>query len=165
MALFTAIGAVLSLLEIPLLGTTLKLDIANVPAIIGGLAFGPGAGCLIGIITHLIHALIYADFVGALMNIASVITFVLPAALLYRRFKKTVGLIAGLAVGAVVSFVVVVPLNFVVWPLLMGSSIEAVVGMMAVFIIPLNAAKGIGCSILVFVLFKSLGRLLTQNAR
>jgi riboflavin transporter FmnP len=165
MALFAAIGAVLSFIEIPLLGTTLKLDLANVPAIIAGLAYGPAAGCLVGIITHFIHAIFLADFVGAIMNIASVITFVVPAALIYRRSKTTTGLIVGLVVGIIVSFIVVVPLNFLVWPLFMGFSVDDVAGMMAAFIIPLNIIKGVGGSILAFIVFKTLGRLFTQEAR
>jgi riboflavin transporter FmnP len=165
MALFAAIGAVLSFIAVPLFGTTLKLDLANVPAIIGGLAFGPAAGCLIGVITHFIHALFSGDIVGAIMNIASAVTFVIPAALIYRRTKTTASLVVGLVVGIVISFALVVPLNFVVWPLFMGLPIEKVVGMMAAFIIPLNIIKGVGGSVLSFIIFKTLGRLFTQEVR
>lgn len=165
MALFAAIGAVLSFIEIPLFGTTLKLDIANVPAIVAGLAFGPGAGCLVGVVTHFIHASFFADFVGAFMNIASVVTFVIPSALIFRRKKTTTSLVVGLVVGIIVSFAIVVPLNFVAWPVLMGFSVADVAGMMAAFIIPLNIIKGVGGSILAFIIFQSLGRFFAQEVR
>ena len=74
MALMCAIGVLLSFIEFPLLPgvTWLKFDASNMPAMVSGFAFGPGAGVAVGILTAIIHGLLMADFTGALMNVLTV---------------------------------------------------------------------------------------------
>lgn len=90
MALMCAIGVLLSFIEFPLLPgvTWLKFDASNMPAMVSGFAFGPGAGVAVGILTAIIHGLLMADFTGALMNVLTVTCFVLPAAIIYKK-KRT----------------------------------------------------------------------------
>lgn len=87
MALMCAIGVLLSFIEFPLLPgvTWLKFDASNMPAMVSGFAFGPGAGVAVGILTAIIHGLLMADFTGALMNVLTVACFVLPAAIIYKK--------------------------------------------------------------------------------
>lgn len=68
MALMCAIGVLLSFIEFPLLPgvTWLKFDASNMPAMVSGFAFGPGAGVAVGILTAIIHGLLMADFTGHL---------------------------------------------------------------------------------------------------
>ena len=74
MALMCAIGVLLSFIEFPLLPgvTWLKFDASNMPAMVSGFAFGPGAGVAVGILTAIIHGLLMADFTGALMNVLKI---------------------------------------------------------------------------------------------
>lgn len=90
MALMCAIGVLLSFIEFPLLPgvTWLKFDASNMPAMVSGFAFGPGAGVAVGILTAIIHGLLMADFTGALMNVLTVTCFVLPAAIIYKKKRN-----------------------------------------------------------------------------
>ena len=101
MALMCAIGVLLSFIEFPLLPgvTWLKFDASNMPAMVSGFAFGPGAGVAVGILTAIIHGLLMADFSGAVMNIIVVLFYVLPAALIYKRMHTFAGAIIALVVG------------------------------------------------------------------
>ena len=58
MALFVAIGVILSFIEFPLIPGTdfLKYDASAVPAMIMAFAYGPASGCLVGVLTAGIHA-------------------------------------------------------------------------------------------------------------
>lgn len=96
MALMCAIGVLLSFIEFPLLPgvTWLKFDASNMPAMVSGFAFGPGAGVAVGILTAIIHGLLMADFTGALMNVLTVTCFVLPAAIIYKKKAPTPPLLA-----------------------------------------------------------------------
>lgn len=98
MALMCAIGVLLSFIEFPLLPgvTWLKFDASNMPAMVSGFAFGPGAGVAVGILTAIIHGLLMADFTGALMNVLTVTCFVLPAAIIYKK-KRTYPAAIGLS--------------------------------------------------------------------
>jgi len=86
MALLTAIGVILSFIEPSIMPAApfLKYDASNVTAVLGGLAYGPSAGCIIGIVVAWIHALFSGDYWGAIVNTVVVIAFVLPVSWIYR---------------------------------------------------------------------------------
>ena len=103
MALMCAIGVLLSFIEFPLLPgvTWLKFDASNMPAMVSGFAFGPGAGVAVGILTAIIHGLLMADFTGALMNVLTVTCFVLPAAIIYKKKRTYPAAIGGLVLSII----------------------------------------------------------------
>jgi len=166
MALFIAIGVVLSFIEFPLIPAVpwLFYDASNVPAMLAGFAFGPAAGCLVGTLIALLHGLLKVDPVGAVMNIIGMVFYVLPAALLYKRFKGTGSIIVGLVLGSVVSAAVVILANFVFTPLYFGGTVEEVMMMLVPVLLPFNALKVLLNSVLAFVLYKSLYRLLNRSS-
>ena len=162
MALLTALGVVFSFIEIPITGPVLLYDPSNTAAMIGGLAFGPGAGAVIGVLSTCIHGVFKGDFAGTLINLVAVISFVVPAAAVYRRYPSIKGCIVGLAIGCVASFAFTVPMNFVVWPIYAGMSFSDVVDFLPV-LAPFNLAKIALNGIVSFALFKSLEKLLRQG--
>jgi riboflavin transporter FmnP len=85
MALFIAIGVILSFIEFPLIPGIefLKYDASAVPALLVGFSFGPAAGCIVGILVAVIHAF-DGNFWGGIMNSGIVVAYVLPASLVYR---------------------------------------------------------------------------------
>ncbi|MCL2883736.1 MAG: ECF transporter S component [Coriobacteriia bacterium] len=89
MALLTAIGIILSFIEPSIMPAApfLKYDASNVPAVLGGLAYGPGAGCLIGIISAWVHALLSGNYWGAIVNTVVIIGYVVPVSLIYRASR------------------------------------------------------------------------------
>ncbi|MCL1879468.1 MAG: ECF transporter S component [Actinomycetia bacterium] len=86
MALFLALGVVLSFIELSLFPPApfLKYDASNVPALLTGFSYGPAAGCLVGVLIAWIHSLFTGNFWGALVNTGVVIAYVLPASLIFR---------------------------------------------------------------------------------
>jgi riboflavin transporter FmnP len=122
---------------------------------LGGLGFGGGAGSIIGVLATLIHGLLKGDFVGAFMNVTAVLAYVLPAAAVYKKFNSVGGSLVGLALGSVVSLVVVVLMNLWVTPLYYGMPFIAIFDMLPAIIL-FNAFKVLLNSILSFALLASL---------
>jgi riboflavin transporter FmnP len=186
MALFIALGLILSFIEFPLLPGTdfLKYDASSVPALLAGFTYGPVAGCLVGVITALVHAFFTGNFWGALMNIGVVIAFVLPISLIYKyslksqQKKNTLDntlvpganvqtmqtnakvpntlIIVGLVLSCVLTIAAAIVMNLVVTPIYMGVPRAAVIGMILPILLPFNILKAIINSVLGFVLLKSL---------
>ena len=153
MALMCAIGVLLSFIEFPLLPgvTWLKFDASNMPAMVSGFAFGPGAGVAAGILTAIIHGLLMADFTGALMNVLTVTCFVLPAA------------IGGLALSIIAAMAGAVVGNLIVTPMWLGVPFEAVTAMIIPILIPFNLLKGLRNAVLTLVIYKSISNLITPK--
>jgi riboflavin transporter FmnP len=89
MALFVAIGVILSFIEFPLIPVAdfLKYDASAVAALLSGFAYGPVAGCVVGILIALIHAF-DGNIWGGIMNSGIIIAFVLPASFAYKYLVK-----------------------------------------------------------------------------
>jgi riboflavin transporter FmnP len=174
MALFIALGVILSLVEFPLIPGIefLKYDASTVPALMAGFTYGPGAGCLVGVLVAWIHVLFTGNYWGAVMNSCMVIAYVLPIALIYRqgirkaRAKgRTDGpssgiLVAAFALGIVLTTAVAIGMNLIVTPLYTGMPVEAIITMILPALLPFNLAKALLNSVLGFILLKSLRRFL-----
>jgi riboflavin transporter FmnP len=166
MALFVALSAVFAFIPIPLFPPAamfgITYDPANVPAMLGGFGYGPGAGCLIGILGSLVHGLIASDLVGTFMNIGVVVAFVLPAALICRKSKTSARLIMGLIVGSVLSVAVAIPLNLIIWPHFYGIPFDETLTYVVPLMLPFNALKALLNSVLSFLLYVSLRSFFEQ---
>lgn len=91
--MFSAIAMVLMLFDFPLPFTPpfYKLDLSELPVLIGSFAFGPAAGVMIEFIKILLKLLIKGTstaFVGELANFVVGCSLILPASVIYS-FKKT----------------------------------------------------------------------------
>ena len=98
-----AVATVLRFLEtsIPLIPTFYKLDLSNIPALLGGFALGPIAGTAILFIKNLIYLPFSQTFgVGEIADFVISIALVLPAALIYKYKKNRRGAILGMASGS-----------------------------------------------------------------
>ena len=165
MAIFIALGALLGFIPIPILPAmpTITYDPANVPAILGGFVYGPGAGCIIGILSSLVHGLLVGDVIGTAMNMVAVVTFVIPAALILHKNKKSsVRLIVALVVGSLISVACMIPANFIGWYLYSGVPFEVTVTWVLPILLPFNLVKALLNSVLSFILYKSLYKLLER---
>jgi riboflavin transporter FmnP len=158
MALFVALGFILSFIEIPLM-PYLKYDPANVTALLAGLAYGPVSGCLVGGVTAVLHACVTGNWPGALVNIVVACAFVLPAAIVYRHSKRVAWQVFGLVLSCIAMLACAVAMNLLVYPFL-GTPVEAVVAMIVPLLIPFNRIKGVINAVLAFVLQKSLRKFL-----
>jgi riboflavin transporter FmnP len=168
MALFTALCAVFAFIPLPIFPPAalfgITYDPANVPAMLGGLGFGPGAGCLIGVLGWILHGLLSSDYIGALINIVVVLAFVVPGALICRKSKTTARLVVGLVVGSIVSVAVIIPVNLVIWPQFYGIPFDETLTYVVPLMLPFNALKALLNSVLSFLLYKSLWRFFRPAA-
>ena len=98
MALLSAIAFVLmTYVKFPVkyLGF-LEFEVSDVPAVIGGLAFGPVVGVAIVLLKNAIHLFITSTAgVGELANFLVMAAYVLPIAILGRKKHKVAGFVAG----------------------------------------------------------------------
>lgn len=165
MALMAAIGALLAFVQIPLIPgvTFLTYDPSFVPAMICGFAFGPGAGVAVGSIGVIIYGLIMGDWVGALMNVIMAVCYVLPAALIYRKFHTFKGAIAGFAVSCVTVLIGALIANLTVGVWFWYGSTDVIMPLLLPAVVPFNLAKAILNSVLTMVIYKAVSNLITPK--
>lgn len=120
MSLLSALSYVLMLLESPAYIGFLRLELSDIPAIIGGFTYGPIAGVVIELIKNLIKAITATNtaWVGELANFAVSVAYVVPASIIYRRLQNkhksfiafSVATIAMTIAGFLVNYFITVPL-------------------------------------------------------
>ncbi|MBC2303726.1 ECF transporter S component [Listeria booriae] len=153
-AVLGAVAFVIMLIQFPLLPSApfLKLDFSDVPAVIGGLLFGPLAIILIEFVKNVLEYLVTGSFVGVpvgeLANFLSGICFVLPIYYVFRYARSTKAMILGAGIGTVTltvvislfNYFVLLPFYITVGGLPAGTNIAALV---TTAIIPFNLLKGV----------------------
>ncbi|SEB05108.1 Riboflavin transporter FmnP [Thalassobacillus cyri] len=157
---------------LPLLPQYLKVDFSDIPALIAGLIFTPVAGIIVEGLKNLLY-LVYtgaADPIGIAANFAAGIMFVVPAAMLYHKFKTTKSLVSGLFTGTAIMAIGMGVLNyFLILPAyswFMGwETMSAQVKWVTVIagILPFNALKGIVIAALFVPLFMKMKLWIAQK--
>ena len=107
-ALFSAIGAILMYLDFPLpiAPSFIKMDLSELPVIIGGFLMGPISCIAISVLKVLIKFVIKGTstmFVGELANIIGSIAYALPASIIYTKLKTKQRAIIGLIIGIIIT--------------------------------------------------------------
>ncbi len=186
-AMLTAVAAVLQFVEfsIPLVPAFIKLDISDLPALLGTFSLGPVYGVAIQLVKNLLHLPFGSSAgVGELSNFILGAVFVFVAGIIYKHSKSRksalVGSVAGAAAMALVS---VVTNYFIVYPayvMLYNLPLEAIVSMyeeilgsvshvptenallncLLVFNVPFTLVKGLLDTALCFLIYKPLSPLL-----
>ena len=178
-AMLSAISLVLMMLEfsVPLMPGFIKLDISELPALLGSFSLGPVYGAVICIVKNLLHLTqTTTGGVGELSNCLLGIAFVIPAGIMYKKAKSRKGALIGSLVGAVCMAVVSVPINFFltypVYTLFMP--MEGIIGAyqiilpfvdnllecLVIFNLPFTFVKGMLDVLLAFLVYKPLSPLL-----
>lgn len=120
-AMLTAIAAVLQYMEIaiPLMPSFVKLDMSDLPALIGAYSLGPWWGVLIQLMKNLLHLPFGSSMgVGELCNFVLGSVFVLVAGLIYQRRKSRGTALMGAILGSVAMAIASLPLNyFAIYPM------------------------------------------------
>lgn len=177
-AVLAAISAVLYMIEIPIVAFY-KLDLSNLPVMLGAFSMGPVPGLMIlGVksLLGLLHS--SSGGVGEVADFIMGAALMLPAELIYRRRKSRKTALIGMVAGTLAMIVVSVLVN---WKLMLpfymaafGMPMEAVVGMAAKAVpfvdtewklllcvtAPFNLLKGAVLSTLTFIMYKHLSPLL-----
>lgn len=180
---FSAISFALMLIEVavPFAPSFYKIDLGDLPALIGAFAFGPMVGVLIEFIKILLNLIFQGTttaFVGELANFIVGCSFVLPASIVYA-FRKTrknaiiatiVGTVCITICGTVFNAVYLLP----AFAALYGMPLEALIGMgteinpaitdvtsfVIICVAPLNLLKGSIVSVITILIYKQLSPIL-----
>ena len=104
--------------SVPFMPSFIKMDLSDLPALIGSFSMGPLYGVIIALVKNLLHLLrTSTGGIGELSNFLLSALFVLPAGLIYQRNKTRKRAIIGAVVGAVCMAVFSVITNyFIVYP-------------------------------------------------
>ncbi len=164
MALFTALAFVVTFLEFPIFPATFwfKLDFANVFFMFEGFLFGP-VEAIISITIKELLCLTKSGtmFVGEVANWLMSVGYVVIPSVAYR-FKKGKGWVAlYLLLGSLLQIAVSMPANqFITYPLFMPANHAEMFANTWYFALAFNAIKSVSVSVIVFLLYKPLSRLI-----
>ena len=181
-----AVSVVLMMFEIPLWFAPpfYKIDLSEIPVLIGAFALGPVAGVLIELIKVILHIVFKGSAtagVGDFANFLIGCSFIVPAGVLYRRKKSKKAAVLGLAVGTVFMVALGCIINaFVLLPVYakaFGMPMEALIGMgtavnpginslttFALFAVaPFNLLKAVIVSVITVLLYKYISPILKGN--
>lgn len=136
----------------------LKYEPKDVAVTIGGFLFDPLAAFLISLVVSLVEMVTISDTgpIGALMNLLSTCSFACTAAFIYKRKRSLTGAILGLGIGSVVMVAVMLLWNWLITPMYMQVSREAVEALLLPAFLPFNLLKAGLNSVLTMALYKPL---------
>lgn len=157
----------------------IKIDLSDVPALIGGFAMGPVVGITIEFIKCILTLFVRGTTTGGVGELSNFIVgalFVGVSASFYKRHKTYRGAVAGLFLGVIGMTIVATLSNyFVVFPLYakimpmeaiieMGSAVtpkvDSLWSLMIYCIVPFNLIKGFIVSIATLVIYKKVSHVL-----
>ena len=186
-AMLAAIAAVLQFVEfsIPIMPSFVKLDLSDLPALLGSFALGPLWGVVIQLVKNLLHLPFGSSAgVGELCNFLLGGVFVLVSGLVYHHRKTRGSALLGSILGAFAMASVSLPLNyFFVYPAYVAilhfpeeaiiSAYEAILGSIArfptsnpllncllIFNVTFTFVKGLLNVLICFFIYKPLSPLL-----
>ena len=136
----------------------LSYDPKDVIIVISGFIFGPLTAVLITVLVDLVEMVTVSStgVYGFIMNTVQTCSFVVPAVLIYQRWRTSKGAIGGLA-AAVVSMTAMMCLwNYIITPFYMGQPREAVAAMLPTLFLPFNLVKGTINAGLTLLLYKPM---------
>jgi riboflavin transporter FmnP len=148
---------IVSLIRIPVV-LFLSYEPKDVIITIGGFLLGPVASFVISLVVSLLEMVTISQTgpIGGLMNLISTCSFACTAAFVYKKRHTLSGAIWGLVFGTVAMVVVMLLWNWLITPLYMGVSREAVEGMLLTVFLPFNLLKAGFNSAFVLCLYKPL---------
>ncbi|MBD8048327.1 ECF transporter S component [Clostridium faecium] len=161
LSLLSAIAFILMYFDFPILPAFpwLKMDLSDVPALMGAFAFGPLAGAIIEAFKNLLILLLKGTstgFIGEMANFLIGVSLVCPAAYIYHKNKtlKTailsmfVGLISMEIVGIIANVFFLIPIYMPTMPK------DELIKYVMYGILPFNGIKSVIVSAVTFILYK-----------
>jgi len=170
--MLSAIGFILMYIEfsVPVMPVFIKMDLSELPALIGSFAYGPLCGILVCLIKNLLHMPVSTTAcVGEFANFLLGAIFVGTAGFLYQRKKSKKNAAIAACIGAVLMGIACIPVNyFITYPFyynfmppeavleayqLIVPSMKSILQCLICFNFPFTTVKGlisVGVSLLVY---------------
>ena len=145
----------------------LEYDAGDIPLMFAACLFGPWWGLMVTAVTCAVQAFTVSAAsgpIGLIMHLFATGAFVVIASLIYRRKQTGAALLYGLLLGALSSTALMIPLNLIFTPLY-GIPIEVVQKMLLPVILPFNAIKFFGNSLVTYLLYRPLQGILLHYGK
>lgn len=182
--MLSAVAFILMYIEFPvpmIIPSFIKLDISDLPALLGSFALGPVYGVIISFVKNVLIMLLKGSGsagIGEISNFILGAVFAFSAGLIYKRHKNIRGAITGSVIGAAIMAVLSIPSNyFVVYPAYVefyGMPMNVIIGMyqailpivdsllecLIIFNVPFTFFKGMLDVAICFLIYKPLSPIL-----
>ena len=163
LSLLSAIAVILMYMDFPVIPIFpwLKIDLSDVPALMGAFAFGPLAGITIELMKNLLILIVKGTgtaFVGEIANFLVGIALVWPAAMLYKKNKTKKTAIIGMILGTISIEIIGVLANvYLLLPAYgMAMSKAELINYVMVGLLPFNGIKAVLVCGITYVLYKKV---------
>lgn len=187
-AMLSALAAILMLFEVPLpflAPSFYKMDLSELPVLIGAMAMGPLAGVVIEFIKILLNLVMNGSqtaMVGETANFLIGCALVVPASMIYKMKKTRKRAIVGMLLGTIFMTLIGCLLNALVllpaYAKAFGTPIESFIEMgrainpsikgmwsfVFLAVAPFNIIKGFVVSAVTLLLYKHISRLLKAQS-
>ena len=182
-AVLAAVATVLMFISfnIPVMPSFIKLDLSELPALIASLTLGPVSGIAVCFVKNLVNLLFSTTGgVGELSNFILGSAFVLPAGILFKKYKNRKSVLIGSTLGSVLMAVIGLFSNFfIIYPIYTAFlPMEAIMGMyqalnpnvetlwqaLITFNLPFTFFKGMISTIIAFLIYKKLLPIINGKA-
>lgn len=181
-SILAAIGYILMFIAIPipaLFPDFLKIDISDLPVLLGGISLGPGAGIWIAFLKNLLQFITGFSTTGGIGELANFIigaSFVWICSIIYSKKNNIKGIIIGLLlgiitmtlVGCIANYILILPFYSTIMPIdaviNMGSKINPLINDKITFILwiiaPFNFIKSSLISLATLIMYKKTEKIL-----
>ena len=142
----------------------LTYDPKDVILAICGFTLGPVPALMTAAVVSLLEMLTVSTTgpIGFVMNLFSSTSFMLPAAVLYKRKRTLRGAATGLALGVVLAVAAMLLWNYFITPLYMGTPREVVAAMLLPVFLPFNLIKAALNAAITMLIYKPISRALRR---
>lgn len=177
----SAVAAVIMIFEFPLFFAPMfyKIDLSEIPVLMGAFALGPLAGVIIEIIKILLNLLLNGSTtvgVGEFANLVVGCAFIVPSAIIYRKNKSlkkaiialVVGIISLTVIGTMLNYYLLIPFYSTFMPIdeiiAAGAAVNKFVvdkfTLVVFAVAPFNFIKGTIVSVITLLLYKKISPIL-----
>lgn len=165
-SILVAMAFLLGFIQIPIIPIApwLKVDLSDVPILIGAFVFGPVTGILLEFLKCLLSFLTGSQSggVGELADFLVGLSLILPASFIYFKSKSKKTAVLGMLIGIILMIIVGILANvYILLPLYGMKMVGAKLTEYIVWgLIPFNLIKGLIISAITYVLYKKLSHSL-----
>ncbi len=178
-AMLSAVAFILMFLDfsVPIMPAFIKMDLSELPALIGAFSMGPVSGVLICLVKNLLHLFMTSTGgVGELSNFILGACFVLPAGLVYKKWKGKKAAVIGALAGAIIMGLVSIPSNYyITYPVYYAfmpkeailaayqaiySGVDSIMECLIIFNAPFTFVKGLFSVVITLFIYKPLSPII-----
>ena len=180
-AMLGAVAFVLMFIDfsVPFMPSFIKMDISDLPALIGAFAMGPVSGCVVELIKIVLHIIIRGTstgYVGELSNLILGCIFVIPAGWIYKVKKNKKSAVIAAVVGAAAMGIISFFTNyFLVYPIYYNfmpqevilqayqaifPGVKSIAQCLLIFNVPFTFIKGMLSAVITIVIYKPLSPII-----